>query len=92
GRTTLQAALAQDLPVLQAGTLALVLLAALATGGARLAARLLTGPALRDGALPTLHRPTPRPRGPLPLGLAAVLLTVVVLGLPRDPLAIETGA
>ncbi|MBT2409517.1 ABC transporter permease subunit [Streptomyces sp. ISL-12] len=92
GRTTLQAALAQDLPVLQAGTLALVLLAALATGGARLAAHLLTGPALRDGALSTLHRPTPPARGPLPLGLAAVLLAVVALGLPRDPLAVETGA
>ncbi|MGP2439264.1 ABC transporter permease subunit [Streptomyces sp. JW3] len=94
GRSTLQAALAQDLPVLQAGTLALVLLAALATGAARLAARLLTGPALRDGALSTLHRPTPPPaRGPLlPLGLAAVLLAVVALGLPRDPLAVETGA
>ncbi|WP_320779315.1 ABC transporter permease subunit [Streptomyces sp. CRN 30] len=92
GRTTLQAALAQDLPVLQAGTLALVLLAAVATGGARLAAHLLTGPALRDGALSTLHRPTPPARGLLPLGLGAVLLAVVALGLPRDPLAVETGA
>ncbi|MEU0740416.1 ABC transporter permease subunit [Streptomyces sp. NPDC006134] len=91
GRTTLQAALAQDLPVLQAGTLALVVLAALAAGAARLAARLLTGPALREGALPTLHRPAPPARRVLPLLHGAVLLAVVVLGLPRDPLAVHTG-
>ncbi|KMS75071.1 ABC transporter permease [Streptomyces leeuwenhoekii] len=92
GRTTLQAALAQDLPVLQAGTLALVLLAALATGATRLAAHLLTGPALRDGALPTLHRPAPPARRALPLLYGAALLAVVALGLPRDPLAVDTAA
>ncbi|GAA2423240.1 ABC transporter permease subunit [Streptomyces glaucus] len=91
GRTTLQAALAQDLPVLQAGTLALVLLAALTTGVTRLAARLLTGPALRDGALPTLHRPAPPARGVLPFAYGALLLGVVALGLPRDPLALHPG-
>lgn len=65
GRTTLQAALAQDLPVLQAGTLALVLLAATAGLLVRLGARLLIGPALRDGALPrstARQRTGPRPR------------------------------
>ncbi|MEU6524224.1 ABC transporter permease subunit [Streptomyces sp. NPDC046924] len=91
GRTTLQAALAQDLPVLQAGTLALVLLAALVTGACRLATRLLTGPTLRDGALPTLHRPLPPARRGLPLAYGAVLAAVVVAGLPRDPLALNTG-
>ncbi|GGL79527.1 ABC transporter permease [Streptomyces fumigatiscleroticus] len=92
GRTTLQAALAQDLPVLQTGTLALLLTAALATGATRLAARLLTGPALRDGALPGLHRPPGRPaRRAVPLLHGAVLLGVVALGLPRDPLALHTG-
>ncbi|MGW0816248.1 ABC transporter permease subunit [Streptomyces viridiviolaceus] len=91
GRTTLQAALAQDLPVLQTGTLALVLLAALATGATRLAARLLTGPAQRDGTLSSLHRPAPPARGLQPLLLGAVLLAVVALGLPRDPLAVHTG-
>ncbi|MFD7401633.1 ABC transporter permease subunit [Streptomyces sp. NPDC059866] len=90
GRTTLQAALAQDLPVLQAGTLALLLVAAAATALARLAARLLIGPALRDGALPTLHRPTPPARRILPLVHAAVLLGVIAAGLPRDPLALDT--
>ncbi|BCM70741.1 MULTISPECIES: ABC transporter permease subunit [Streptomyces] len=92
GRTTLQAALAQDLPVLQAGTLALVLLAALAAGAARLAVRLLIGPALRDGALPALHRPAPMARRTTPLLLGGALLAVLAAGLPRDPLALDTTA
>ncbi|MGW4733889.1 ABC transporter permease subunit [Streptomyces shenzhenensis] len=91
GRTTLQAALAQDLPVLQAGALALLLLGAAASGAARLTARLLIGPALRDGALSTLHRPTPPAHRTLPLVLGAALLATVALGLPRDPLAVTTG-
>ncbi|WP_217133240.1 ABC transporter permease subunit [Streptomyces sp. AC558_RSS880] len=91
GRTTLQAALAQDLPVLQAGTLALVLLAAVATGACRLAARLLAGPALRAGALTTLHRPSPPTRRVQPFAYGALLVAVVALGLPRDPLALDTG-
>ncbi|MFF9208583.1 MULTISPECIES: ABC transporter permease subunit [unclassified Streptomyces] len=92
GRTTLQAALAQDLPVLQAGTLALLLLAAAATALAHLASRLLTGPALRDGVLPTLHPPAPPARTALPLVYGGALAAVVALGLPRDPLAVDTGA
>ncbi|MGW3284213.1 ABC transporter permease subunit [Streptomyces sp. NPDC001002] len=91
GRTTLQAALAQDLPVLQAGTLLLLLLAAASTCAARLAARLLIGPALHDGTLPSLHRPTPPARTVQPLLYAGVLLGVVGLGLPRDPLALDTS-
>ncbi|MFI9759546.1 ABC transporter permease subunit [Streptomyces sp. NPDC051963] len=91
GRTTLQAALAQDLPVLQAGTLVLVLLAAVAAGAAGLLTRLLIGPALREGALTSLHRPAPPARGILPLVHGGLLLGVVALGLPRDPLALDTG-
>ncbi|MET8975400.1 ABC transporter permease subunit [Streptomyces sp. NPDC004539] len=90
GRTTLQAALAQDLPVLQAGTLALVLFAALVTGAARLAARPLLGPALRDDALPALHRPDPPARRLPPLVHGGLLAAVVAAGLPRDPLAVDT--
>ncbi|MGI5379474.1 ABC transporter permease subunit [Streptomyces sp. CA-251387] len=90
GRTTLQAALAQDLPVLQAGTLALVLLAATAAGVAHLLTRLLIGPALRDGALPSLHRPPPLAHRTLPLLYGALLTAVITLGLPRDPLALDT--
>ncbi|MDQ1049917.1 peptide/nickel transport system permease protein [Streptomyces sp. V4I2] len=91
GRTTLQAALAQDLPVLQAGTLALVLLAAIAAGLAALTTRLLVGPALRDGALSSLHRRPPPVRRILPIAYGLLLTVVVALGLPRDPLALDTG-
>ncbi|MFE7442011.1 ABC transporter permease subunit [Streptomyces chartreusis] len=91
GRTTLQAALAQDLPVLQAGTLALVLLAAVAAALAHLLTRLLIGPGLRDGALPSPHRPAPPARRFLPLAHGGLLLAVIVVGLPRDPLALDTA-
>ncbi|WP_420310075.1 ABC transporter permease subunit [Streptomyces sp. YS-B37] len=92
GRTTLQAALAQDLPVLQAGTLALLLLAAVAAGLTRLAARLLIGPALGADALPSLHGPsTSTGLRTAPVVYGALLLGVVALGLPRDPLALDTG-
>ncbi|WSF58763.1 ABC transporter permease subunit [Streptomyces sp. NBC_01352] len=91
GRTTLQAALAQDLPVLQAGTLALVLLAGIAAGLAALTTRLLVGPALRDGALSSLHRRPPPVRRILPIAYGLLLTVVVVFGLPRDPLALDTG-
>ncbi|MFF9118856.1 ABC transporter permease subunit [Streptomyces massasporeus] len=92
GRLTLQAALAQDLPVLQTGTLALVLLAAGAGLLARLAARLLIGPALRDGALQSLHRPRPPAPRTLPLLYGGLLAAVIGFGLPRDPLALDTLA
>ncbi|WP_413116564.1 ABC transporter permease subunit [Streptomyces sp. CY1] len=92
GRLTLQAAIAQDLPMLQASTLVLVLLAAAAGGLARLAARRLLGPALRDGALPSLHRPSAPSARAVPLLYGALLLTAVVPGALRDPLAVDTSA
>ncbi|MFF1695630.1 ABC transporter permease subunit [Streptomyces sp. NPDC058257] len=92
GRSTLQAAVAQDLPVLQAGALALVLLAAVAGGLFRLAARLTSGPALRDGALPTLHSPAPPAPSRLPFLYGGVLLGIILLSLTRDPLALDTAA
>ncbi|WP_223737201.1 ABC transporter permease subunit [Streptomyces purpurogeneiscleroticus] len=99
GRSTLQAALAQDLPVLQTSTLALVLLAAVAGGLVRLVARRALGPALRDGALQSLHGARESLHGPkrpvsgrLPLLYGALLLCVVVAGLSRDPLALDTAA
>ncbi|NNN34812.1 ABC transporter permease subunit [Streptomyces sp. S3(2020)] len=92
GRLTLRAALAQDLPVLQTGTLALVVLAALAALLARLGVRRLTGPALRDGALHSLHRPTPPAPRVVPLVYGLLLAAVIALGLPRDPLALDTTA
>ncbi|MFF5564708.1 ABC transporter permease subunit [Streptomyces sp. NPDC012623] len=92
GRLTLQAAVAQDLPVLQTGTLALLLLAAAAGGATRGAARLLLGPVLRDGALTSPHRPAAPARSLLPFWYGMPLLGVVVAGLTRDPLALDTGA
>ncbi|MET9815851.1 ABC transporter permease subunit [Streptomyces sp. NPDC006355] len=89
GRLTLQAALAQDLPVLQTGTLALVLLAAAAGILARLTARLLIGPALRDGALHSPHPPGPPAPRTLPLLYGALLAAVIGFGLPRDALALD---
>ncbi|MGI5291944.1 ABC transporter permease subunit [Nonomuraea polychroma] len=95
GRLVLDAAVAQDLPMLQTGTLALIVLgtaAGLLLGALR---RSLLGPALRDGALPTLHRP------PLPLkkslryaaGFCAVALVLLVAaGVARDPLHVDMAA
>ncbi|MEV0603599.1 ABC transporter permease subunit [Streptomyces sp. NPDC050315] len=106
GRSTLQAAVAQDLPVLQTSTLALVLLAAVVGGLVRLVARFALGPALRDGALQSLHGareslhgareslhgPKVPARGRLPLLYGALLVCVVAVSLPRDPLALNTAA
>ncbi|MEU6350950.1 ABC transporter permease subunit [Streptomyces sp. NPDC047072] len=90
GRTTLQAALAQDLPVLQAGALTLLLLAATATGLASLATRRIAGPALRDGSLSSPHRRQTPARTIQPFLYGGLLLAVITLGLPRDPLALDT--
>ncbi|MFM9373025.1 ABC transporter permease subunit [Streptomyces sp. Da 82-17] len=95
GRLALDAATAQDLPPLQTATLALVLLgiaAGLLVQGLR---RALLGPALRDGALPTLHLPPlPGRRSVRVLAgcCAVVLLGLVVAGLLRDPLHVDTAA
>ncbi|MFI9599457.1 ABC transporter permease subunit [Streptomyces sp. NPDC052043] len=92
GRLTLRAALAQDLPVLQTGTLVLMILAAAAALLARAGTRRLIGPALRDGALHSLHRPAPPAPRVVPLVYGLLLATVIALGLPRDPLALDTTA
>ncbi|WP_433546564.1 ABC transporter permease subunit [Streptomyces sp. CA-294286] len=95
GRLVLGAALAQDLPVLQAGTLTLVLLGAAAGLGLRALRRRMLGPALREGALPTLHRPpmpAPAALRYLAAACALVLVTLCVAGLLRDPLHVDTAA
>lgn len=95
GRLVLDAAIAQDLPVLQTGTLALVLLGTAAGLLVRTARRTLLGPALRDGALPTLHIPALPPNRALRYGTwacAVTLATLVAAGLLRDPLYVETAA
>ncbi|MFG2598581.1 ABC transporter permease subunit [Streptomyces sp. NPDC048462] len=95
GSAALAAALAQDLPVLQACVLMLLLLGVAAGLAARLASRTLLGPALHDGALPALVPPAARARRSLIAG--ALLLTVLfaavtVAGLLRDPLQIDAAA
>ncbi|MDQ0794856.1 ABC transporter permease subunit [Streptomyces sp. B1I3] len=95
GSTALSAALAQDLPVLQACVLLLLLLGSAAGLAARLGSRVLLGPARTARALPALSAP------PLPVrrtvtvaavALAALLAAVTVAGLLRDPLTVDAAA
>jgi ABC-type dipeptide/oligopeptide/nickel transport system permease subunit/ABC-type dipeptide/oligopeptide/nickel transport system permease component len=95
GRLALDAAIAQDLPPLQTATLALILLGIAAGLLIQALRRALLGPALRDGALPALHLPA------LPHGrstrwsagtCALILLALIVAGLLRDPLQVDTAA
>ncbi|WP_079159513.1 ABC transporter permease subunit [Streptomyces griseus] len=95
GGTALAAALAQDLPVLQACVLALLLLGLAAGLAARTGARLLLGPARADGALPPLvapHLPARRAVAPAAVFLAVLLLAVTLAGLLRDPLHVDAAA
>jgi ABC-type dipeptide/oligopeptide/nickel transport system permease subunit len=95
GRLALDAAKAQDLPLLQSATLVLILLGVTAGLVVQAPRRALLGPALRDGALPALTVPVLRRPRSLPwiAGLcAAVLLTLLVAGLLRDPLHVDTTA
>jgi peptide/nickel transport system permease protein len=95
GRLALDAAIAQDLPVLQTATLALVLLGVAAGVVVRILRHALLGRTLRDGALPTLHRPRLTPPRSLRwiAGFCALaLLALVLAGLLRDPLHVDTAA
>ncbi|WNV76960.1 ABC transporter permease subunit [Geodermatophilus sp. DSM 44513] len=87
GGISLQAALAQDVPVVQAAVALLVGLGLLVGGGGVLLHRLLVGPALSGAGLtPEASPPAPR-AGRWAVGVAAVLAAVVVAGLLRDPAA-----
>jgi peptide/nickel transport system permease protein len=95
GRLALDAAVAQDLPVLQTSTLALVLLGVAAGVLVRALRHGLLGRPLRDGALPSLHQPELAPRRSLRWvagGCALALLALVTAGLLRDPLHVDTAA
>ncbi|WP_309054118.1 ABC transporter permease subunit [Streptomyces sp.] len=96
GRLALDAAVAQDLPPLQTATLTLVLLGTGAGLLVQALRRALLGRPLRDGALPTLPPPpeatTGRARRLLAAGCALVLVALVVAGLLRDPLHVDTAA
>lgn len=95
GRLALDAALAQDLPPLQTATLVLILLGFGAGLLIQLLRRALLGPALRDGGLTATRPPTLRPRRStrwIAVCCAVVLLTLVVAGLLRDPLQVDTAS
>lgn len=93
GRQVLDAAQAQDLPLLQGGVLALVLVA-LAVGALAAGARqALLGPAVRAGAVPVaVGTAVPGRAARVAAALCALLLcSVLVAGLPRDPYAVGHG-
>jgi ABC-type dipeptide/oligopeptide/nickel transport system permease subunit/ABC-type dipeptide/oligopeptide/nickel transport system permease component len=95
GRLALDAALAQDLPPLQTATLVLVLLGVAAGLLVQALRRALLGPALRDGGLAALQPAGLRRRRSTVwmAGFCALaLLTLVVTGLLRDPLHVDTAA
>ncbi|MFF4623500.1 ABC transporter permease subunit [Nonomuraea jabiensis] len=93
GRTALGAAEAQDLPLLQAAVLALVLLGVLAGILAGAARHWMLGPGLRDAAL---SLPAPaigggRRVGPVAGVCGAVLAVAVAWGSLLDPLAVDVA-
>ncbi|MFJ8363610.1 ABC transporter permease subunit [Streptomyces sp. NPDC093984] len=95
GRLALDAAIAQDLPPLQTAALVLVLLGITAGLLIQALCRALLGPALREGTLPALHAPALPPRRSsrwVAGSCAAALLTLVIAGLLRDPLHVDTAA
>ncbi|MET4098536.1 peptide/nickel transport system permease protein [Agrococcus sp. UYP10] len=91
GRATLAAAQSQDLPMLQGGVILLMLLAVALGIGATLVRRLLLGPALRSNSLPAAVPKTPSSKWALllPAAMLALLLVVILAGLPRDPFALD---
>ncbi|WP_229796159.1 ABC transporter permease subunit, partial [Saccharothrix coeruleofusca] len=95
GRTALGAAEAQDLPLLQASVLALVLLGTAGGVVTAVARRRALGPALRAAALPA---PPPvvtaggRGHRVVVAASAAVLALVVGCGLLGEPLRLDTAA
>jgi ABC-type dipeptide/oligopeptide/nickel transport system permease subunit len=95
GRLALDSAVAQDLPVLQTATLALVVLGVAAGILIRALRHALLGRPLRDGALPALHHPAltvPRSLRWITTACALALLALVTAGLLRDPLQVDTAA
>lgn len=87
GRATLGAASSQDIPALQAGILALLVVALVVGALVGLLRRLLLGPALRLGSLPVPDARMPSRRRDIvvPVVSAATLAVIIVAGLFRDP-------
>ncbi|PRZ12010.1 peptide/nickel transport system permease protein [Nesterenkonia sandarakina] len=93
GRLTLGAATSQDIPALQAGMLALVIIAILIGSATGLARRALLGPALRHDAVPVqMPQRSRRTRDLIVPGLAGVaLLLLTVAGTFRDAYSAVNG-
>ncbi|MBT2675964.1 ABC transporter permease subunit, partial [Streptomyces sp. ISL-14] len=95
GRFALDAAIAQDLPPLQTATLVLILLGVAAGLLLQVSRRALLGPALRAGGLsapPPRALPRQRSTHWIAASCAAALVALVVAGLLRDPLDVDTAA
>lgn len=89
GRLTLGAASSQDLPTLQAGVLALVLLAVLVGVAVEGLRRLMLGGSVRAGAMGVASAPAAASALTrwVPIAATGFLVIVMALGLPRDPYA-----
>lgn len=87
GRATLGAASSQDIPALQAGILALLVVAVIVGAVVGIGRRILLGPALRLGSLPVPDARLPMRRRDItvPLVSATLLAVIIIAGLLRDP-------
>jgi peptide/nickel transport system permease protein len=85
GRLSLQAALAQDLPVVQACTLVLALAAAAVGAAAIVAQRAMLGPAGTAAGLVSAASVRSRVRPATPVLAGALLVALIAAGLLRDP-------
>lgn len=94
GRMALGAAISQDLPLLQACLLVLLLTGFAASAVSALLHLLLIGRALRGTALPAARRAEPnlgRLARALPVVFGSVLVLLVVAGLFRDPTEVDVS-
>ncbi|WP_084142033.1 ABC transporter permease subunit [Corynebacterium sputi] len=93
GRATLGAASAQDIPALQAGVLALLVLAVLVGALFSALRRLLLGTSLRSSSVPVQTDQRYRQASDLvtPVVIAVVLGAIIVAGLLRDPFTSAWG-
>ncbi|MDX8055092.1 ABC transporter permease subunit [Lentzea sp. BCCO 10_0798] len=93
GRLAINGAIAQDVPVVQACVLVILVVGVVASGIGKLAARLLLGPVAEAGAL-TAAPPAPgSPSRPwLWICAATVAIAAIGCGLSRDPFAVDLSS
>jgi ABC-type dipeptide/oligopeptide/nickel transport system permease subunit len=93
GRLAVDSALAQDVPVVQACVLVILIVGAVAGAAGALAQRALLGPAFTDGALESAPPREVPSGGRLILVLpAAVVISVALWGIWRDPFTVNLPA